>query len=60
MFGAMKPAPLPPPPNPPTPADASVQLAGMRQRGVASPTLLTGGLGVTGPASTAKKTLLGG
>jgi len=60
MFGAAKPPALPPAPNPPTPADASVQMAGIRQRGVASPTILTGGLGVPGSASGAKKTLLGG
>lgn len=59
MFGAMKPPALPPAPTPPTPADASVQLAGMRQRGVASPTLLTGGLGDTSTPNTAKKSLLG-
>lgn len=59
MMGAMKPPPLPAAPTPPTPADASIQLAGMRQRGVASPTLLTGGLGDSTKPNVAKKTLLG-
>lgn len=60
------PPPVPPPvAPPPTPADPAVVQAGMaaRQRAVAAMgatgTILTGPGGLTTPASTATKTLLG-
>jgi hypothetical protein len=55
---------VPPAPNAPSTADASVQAAGARARGGAvgglASTIATSPGGLTEPASTAKKSLLGG
>lgn len=69
-FGSSPRAPAPPalppaPPAPPTPQDPSVTKAKLRNKQVAalaagrSSTILTSGLGLTTPANTAKKSLLG-
>lgn len=64
---APSPPPLPPePPPPPTEADPAVARAQKSERQRAalaqgrSDTLLTGAAGLTQPANTTKKTLLGG
>ena len=59
------PAPPPPPPPPPKPQDPAVTSARARNRQQAAlaqgrgATILTSGLGLTTPATSAKKTLLG-